>query len=317
MSFAVTISAQVAVAPLLIPMFGPMPLVSLPANVLAEPAAALVMMWGSTGGVIAGLVGDDLASIVHLPTRLGLWWVMTVSRIGASVPAASVGFVGGALIGVGVIVIAVVRRIAITRWMMAALTISIAAIVGWVFYTPIITNLAKPVCDLKSAQESGADNCGALYINGVLGPLNLHIKVAILTGLLLAAPIWLYQLWAFIAPALHKREKRNSVLFIIAATPFFSVGAYFGYTILPMAIRVLFGFTPDALNNLVKFDDYLDHVNISPTHRYFISKYSAMPWRDPSRPSPDCLTPPKGTCSVAMMPTLMPTIPYSKASLTR
>jgi len=146
------------------------------------------------------------------------------------------------------------------RVVRSAIAISIAGIIGWVFYTPIITTLAKPVCDLKSAQESGADNCGALYINGVLGPLNLHIKVAILTGLLLAAPIWLYQLWAFIAPALHKREKRNSILFIIAATPFFSVGAYVGYTILPLAIRVLFGFTPDALNNLVKFDDYLDFV---------------------------------------------------------
>ena len=146
------------------------------------------------------------------------------------------------------------------RVVRSALAISMASIVGWVFYTPIITTLAKPVCDLKTAQETGADNCGALYINGVLGPLNLHIKVAILTGLLLAAPIWLYQLWAFIAPALHKREKRNSILFIIAATPFFSVGAYLGYTILPLAIRVLFGFTPDALNNLVKFDDYLDFV---------------------------------------------------------
>ena len=146
------------------------------------------------------------------------------------------------------------------RVVRSAIAISMASIVGWVFYTPIITTLAKPVCDLKTAQETGADNCGALYINGVLGPLNLHIKVAILTGLLLAAPIWLYQLWAFIAPALHKREKRNSILFIIAATPFFSVGAYLGYTILPLAIRVLFGFTPDALNNLVKFDDYLDFV---------------------------------------------------------
>ncbi len=146
------------------------------------------------------------------------------------------------------------------RVVRSAGAIALCAAVGWIFYTDIITTLAEPVCDLKSAQESGADNCGALYINGVLGPLNLHIKVAILTGLLLAAPIWLYQLWAFIAPALHKREKRNSFLFILAATPFFSVGAYFGYSILPLAIKVLFGFTPDALNNLVKFDDYLDFV---------------------------------------------------------
>jgi sec-independent protein translocase protein TatC len=106
----------------------------------------------------------------------------------------------------------------------------------------------------------GTDNCGALYINGVLGPLNLQIKVAILAGIIIAAPIWLYQLWAFIAPALHRKEKRNSIFFIVAATPFFAAGAYLGYTILPIAVEVLFGFTPDALNNLVKFDDYLDFV---------------------------------------------------------
>lgn len=146
------------------------------------------------------------------------------------------------------------------RVVRSAAAIGVFAIVGWVYYTQIITTLAEPVCDLKAARETGADNCGALYISGVLGPLNLHIKVALLTGILLAAPFWLYQLWAFIAPALHKKERRNSIIFIIAATPFFSVGAYFGYSILPLAIKVLFGFTPDSLNNLVRFDDYLDFV---------------------------------------------------------
>jgi sec-independent protein translocase protein TatC len=146
------------------------------------------------------------------------------------------------------------------RVVRSSIAISFGAIIGWFFYNEIITKLAEPVCDLKAAQASGANNCGALYINGVLGPLNLQIKVAILTGVILAAPIWLYQLWAFIAPALHRREKRYSVLFFVAATPFFAAGTYLGYSILPIAVRVLFGFTPDALNNLVKFDDYLDFV---------------------------------------------------------
>jgi sec-independent protein translocase protein TatC len=146
------------------------------------------------------------------------------------------------------------------RVVRSSIAISFGAIIGWFFYNEIITKLAEPVCDLKAAQASGANNCGALYINGVLGPLNLQIKVAILTGVILMAPVWLYQLWAFIAPALHRREKRYSVLFLVAATPFFSAGAYLGYSILPIAVRVLFGFTPDALNNLVKFDDYLDFV---------------------------------------------------------
>jgi sec-independent protein translocase protein TatC len=93
-----------------------------------------------------------------------------------------------------------------------------------------------------------------------LGPINLQIKVILLTGVIISAPLWLYQLWAFISPGLHRKEKRNSVLFFVTATPFFAGGATLGYLILPVAIKVLFGFTPHALSNLVKFDDYLDFV---------------------------------------------------------
>lgn len=146
------------------------------------------------------------------------------------------------------------------RVVRSAAAISLAAIIGWFFYNEIITKLAEPVCDLAAAQRTGSNTCGSLYINGVLGPLNLQIKVALLTGVIVAAPIWLYQLWAFIAPALHRKERRNSIFFFVAATPFFAAGTFLGYSILPIAVEVLFGFTPDALTNLVKFDDYLDFV---------------------------------------------------------
>ncbi len=53
-----------------------------------------------------------------------------------------------------------------------------------------------------------------------------------------------------------------------------------------------------------------------PMHRYFTSTYSSMPYFEPSRPSPDCLTPPKGATSVVMRPVLMPTMPYSRPSAT-
>jgi sec-independent protein translocase protein TatC len=146
------------------------------------------------------------------------------------------------------------------RGFRAGIIIVLASAIALFFYNEIITQLALPVCDLKAAQAAGASNCGALYISGVLGPLNLQIKVAILSGLIASAPLWLYQLWAFIAPGLHRKEKRNSVLFIVSATPFFALGASLGYLVLPVAIRILFGFTPSALTNLVQFDDYLDFV---------------------------------------------------------
>jgi sec-independent protein translocase protein TatC len=102
--------------------------------------------------------------------------------------------------------------------------------------------------------------CTSLYVSGVLGPLNLQIKVALLVGVILAAPIWLYQIWAFVLPGLKKREKTLAFAFFVGAIPFFAAGVTLGYYILPVAIKVLLGFTPDNLTNLIRFDDYLDFV---------------------------------------------------------
>jgi sec-independent protein translocase protein TatC len=145
------------------------------------------------------------------------------------------------------------------RLVRAALSIAIFGVLGWVFYSKIVRVLTKPVCDLSRA-ASTPHHCGVLYIDGVLGPLNLQISVAIVTGVILSSPIWLYQLWAFVAPALHRREKKYSILFIATATPFFAAGAALAYWILPLAIKVLLGFTPTTLTNLIKFSDYLTFV---------------------------------------------------------
>jgi sec-independent protein translocase protein TatC len=146
------------------------------------------------------------------------------------------------------------------RVVRAAAAVLVGSTIGWIFYGKIVNELAKPICNLHPAHISGLSHCGSLYINGVLGPLNLQVSVAFLVGILISAPVWLYQLWAFIAPGLHRREKKYSILFIATATPFFLGGAYLGYLTLPMAVKTLLGFTPSSLNNLVRFDDYLNFV---------------------------------------------------------
>lgn len=83
---SVTVCAQVAVAPLVIPVFGPMPLAALPANVLAEPVAGIVMMWGSSLGLIAGVIGGWPAIVLQFPVRCGLWWVMAVAEYFSVLP---------------------------------------------------------------------------------------------------------------------------------------------------------------------------------------------------------------------------------------
>ncbi|CAB4890086.1 unannotated protein [freshwater metagenome] len=146
------------------------------------------------------------------------------------------------------------------RVVKSAIGVLLFSVIAWFFYDEIIAQLASPFCDLRSVQSAGDSNCGTLYINGVLGPLNLQIKVALMSGFIFSAPVWIYQLWAFVAPGLHKRERRRSIFFFLAAVPFFAIGSVMGYLILPVAVRVLLGFTPGSLTNLVRFDDYLDFV---------------------------------------------------------
>lgn len=83
---AVTASAQLAVAPLLLWRFDGLPVASLPANLLGGPAAGPIMMWGMTAGWLAGVVPAWVGVVIHMPTRLGLWWIDGVAQWTASRP---------------------------------------------------------------------------------------------------------------------------------------------------------------------------------------------------------------------------------------
>ena len=84
LALAATLSAQVGVLPVQLAVFGSLPLVSIPANVLAGPIAGPAMVWGLIGGLAGGLAGDAVASVLHLPTKLMMGWVASVARWGAS-----------------------------------------------------------------------------------------------------------------------------------------------------------------------------------------------------------------------------------------
>jgi ComEC/Rec2-related protein len=85
LAIAVAVAAQVGAAPVLLMTFGGLPVVSLPANLLAAPAAGPVTVWGLTAGLVAGLV-PSTAPLLHLPTRLLVGWVAAVARHAVAVP---------------------------------------------------------------------------------------------------------------------------------------------------------------------------------------------------------------------------------------
>lgn len=88
---AVTLAAQAGVSPVLIPVFGGVPLASLPANLLAAPAAGPVMVWGLSAGLVAGVLGPPLDVALHGPTVALISWVRWVAAVGARLPLGELG----------------------------------------------------------------------------------------------------------------------------------------------------------------------------------------------------------------------------------
>lgn len=90
---ATGLGAQIAVAPLLSHYFGPVSLVTIPANLAAGWAAAVVMIWGLTLGLAAGLAPPSVAAIIQWPVDGLLWWLETVAAVGARAPDPRPGLV--------------------------------------------------------------------------------------------------------------------------------------------------------------------------------------------------------------------------------
>jgi sec-independent protein translocase protein TatC len=158
------------------------------------------------------------------------------------------------------------------RLLKSVLAIGVVTVVAAMYYNNLIAFLVDPV--LKSigckaslndiAQQANSvkqdARCAHITMNGLLTPFTLALKVSLMAGVVLATPVWLYQLWAFLAPGLHKHEKKYSLGFVGAGFPLFLMGAFFAYKILPTTATVLIGFTPKNVDNLLPLDDYLDLV---------------------------------------------------------
>jgi sec-independent protein translocase protein TatC len=75
-----------------------------------------------------------------------------------------------------------------------------------------------------------------------------------------SSPVWLYQIWAFIAPGLYAREKRWGFIFIGTAVPLFLAGVTLAYLSLGRSMHYLLGLTPGGVANIIQVDQYMSFV---------------------------------------------------------
>ncbi|KOY58263.1 MULTISPECIES: twin-arginine translocase subunit TatC [unclassified Streptomyces] len=151
------------------------------------------------------------------------------------------------------------------RLLKSVLAILVITAVAAFYYKNLIDFMLKPMLDSVGctggvvSQRNGRP-CADMTVNGLIAPFSIALKVSLTAGVVLSAPVWLYQLWAFVAPGLHKHEKRYATAFVAVGAPLFGAGAVLAYKLLPKTAQILLEFTPDNARNLLPVDDYLDLV---------------------------------------------------------
>ncbi|MEU5916567.1 twin-arginine translocase subunit TatC [Streptomyces sp. NPDC047141] len=138
------------------------------------------------------------------------------------------------------------------------LAITVVTIAALVYSEELLQFLSKSVPKCPPNVTSDGGNCAVVTFNTLMAPFSTTIQVSLTAGLVVASPVWLYQLWAFIAPGLHKSEKKYTYAFVGAAVPLFGAGAYLAYLILPVSVKVLISLTPAGSANLLALNDVLD-----------------------------------------------------------
>ena len=136
------------------------------------------------------------------------------------------------------------------RIVIALIAIVLGTTLGFIWYqqapfglAPLGEILRGPYCELPAEKRASftADGECRLLATSPFEMLMLRVKVAALAGTVLSSPVWLYQLWAFIVPGLHKKEKRITFLFVGTAVALFVAGAVLAYLILSVGLEFLMG----------------------------------------------------------------------------
>ena len=130
-----------------------------------------------------------------------------------------------------------------SRLFKATVAVAAGMVVGYLLAQTVFDYLAQPYCDLVQTPEA---ECSWNWL-APTDSFMLRIKIALWIGLVVAAPFWLYQLWAFIAPGLHQRERRWAYGFGALAIPLFAAGTALAYFVLDKGLKFLFsaGVTDD------------------------------------------------------------------------
>ena len=148
-----------------------------------------------------------------------------------------------------------------TRLILALLGLIPGVVVAWWLRERLLDFLVAPLA--KAWMHLGLGQ-PTLHFSNPVDPFVAYLRIAMIVGLIFASPWIAYQLWAFIAPGLYRRERLYAIPFALASALFFAGGAFFGYAfVFPIGFESLLGMSgmlPSKLVNVaptIMIDEYL------------------------------------------------------------
>ncbi|MFV0534385.1 MAG: twin-arginine translocase subunit TatC [Cumulibacter sp.] len=147
-----------------------------------------------------------------------------------------------------------------SRLFKALIFVALGATVTFIWYdNGLLEFLKTPYCALPGEMRFPSDRCELIFLDPA-GGLLLRLKVALIGGIILSAPFWLYQLWAFITPGLHTNERRWSSAFVASSSVLFILGTLCAWLTLNAGLKILLTLAGDGVTSALTAPDYISFV---------------------------------------------------------
>ncbi len=139
-----------------------------------------------------------------------------------------------------------------SRLIVSVLAIAAASVVGWFLFEPALHLLVMPL----------PQQFHKLIFTTFTGAFTFRLKIAIIIGIAIAIPVWLYELWMFIVPAVEVDVRRYIVPFVLLGMVLFGGGVAFGYKVSQVPIHFLLSLAGTDLSYLPLANDYLTQIGM-------------------------------------------------------
>ena len=147
----------------------------------------------------------------------------------------------------------------------ALMALAVCVVVAFLLREQVFDVIKRPYCQTDVAQAAAARNDGqcTLFSFGPFEEFAVSLRVSFIAGVLASSPVWLYQLGAFITPALHRKERRYAAAFLGAALLLFVTGCTFAYFTISRGLEFLLTVGGDGITNLPSIQSYLSFVTLT------------------------------------------------------